>query len=129
MGIDAALFSSDGQMFYYDREYNLKPPVLLNIFEVLWKEWNKLRRDGLSKRELKRYLRILILTFKRTKEEELFNRESQIVWASTALKWVESLPGKCKIVTRNDVQNEYFELYKKHEAKEKKQWLVKRGNI
>lgn len=115
MGIDAALFSNDDQMFYYDREYNLELP--LEYDRPLWKKWNRLTGDGLFKRKLENYLRKLIRIIKALKEEELFHKESRIAWAEEALKWTISLPDECKIVSRNDAGDEYFELYEKCDGK------------
>ena len=122
MGIDASLFSDDGQRFYYDREYNLQP---LDEEESLGWNWNRLSsnhryKGGLSKEELEDYLKELICVFERAEEEEFNNKENQIAWAEKALKWTESLPEGCKIISRNETQDEYFELCKEYEEHERK---------
>lgn len=118
MGIDAALFGDDGRMFYYDREYNLQPP--LEYSGSAWHEWKKLSGGkGFSKQELDNYLRDLIYICNHRREEIIYMGVYRKDWIRKVLNWMESLPEGCKIISRNDTQDEYFELYKKHEEKDK----------
>lgn len=105
MGIDAMLFADNAQTFYYDREYNLRPPWDgdSKFLNSLWLSLSATKK-GLSKEELKDYIRKLIYVFSNT------NAKRQIFWAKKVLKWADSLPDKCRIISRNDIEDEYFEL-------------------
>ncbi len=125
MGIDATLFGDKGQKFYYDREYNLRFPLgerdctLANLWSSL-----STAKEGISKSELRYYLSKLICVFielSETKEDE-FDEGNKILWATKALRWTISLPNDCKIISRNDTEDEYFEL-----SKSRRRLIRKRG--
>ncbi len=110
MGIDAALFSNDNQMFYYDREYNLKP---LDFYSDLMGLWSSLNGGGISKEEMLYYMRKLKSDAGPSEWQcEGIEQHSELM-RQQADEWVKSLPDAVSIVSRNDADEEYHEFRKK----------------
>ena len=109
MGVDASLFSKNNQSLYYDREYNLKPldfSEAINLVDT----WINISHEGISKQELISYLQELVLESIEP-IESMGQHNKQLI--NSVLDWAKSLDDDSIIISRNDTQDEYYDLREK----------------